>query len=97
MSAKKVRFTLDLDPMFRRRLKVMAALKGVSMRQYCLAAVERELENDESTGEEPRGFNEKTLERLFALRDEEIGRRPLPGDSVDIIREARELRTRQLG
>ena len=32
MEAKKKRLTLDLDPAFQRRLKVIAALKGVSMR-----------------------------------------------------------------
>ena len=31
--AEKKRFTLDLDPPFQRRLKVIAALKGVTMRQ----------------------------------------------------------------
>ena len=97
MSAKRTRFTIDLDPMFQRRLKVMAALKGMTMRQYCLAAVGRELDKDEASDDKLRHFDHNALERLFALRDEESGGRPLRGDSADIIREARELRTRQLG
>ena len=40
MQAKKKRLTLDLDPVFQRRLKVFAALKGVSMRRYCQTAIE---------------------------------------------------------
>ena len=36
MQVKKKRLTLDLEPTFQRRLKVVAALKGVTMRQYCL-------------------------------------------------------------
>ena len=40
MEAKKKRLTLDLDPTFQRRLKAIAALKGVSMRGYCQAAIE---------------------------------------------------------
>ena len=36
MQVKKKRLTLDLDPPVQRRLKAVAALKGVSMRRYCL-------------------------------------------------------------
>ncbi len=50
MKSEKKRFTLDLEPLFQRRLKVTAALKGVSMRQYCLAAIEQKLAIDEVDG-----------------------------------------------
>ena len=46
MVANKKRFTLDLDPEFQKRLKVAAALKGISMRQYCVTAIEAELAQD---------------------------------------------------
>ena len=36
---QEAKLTLDMDPEFQRRLKTTAALKGVSMRQYCLAAI----------------------------------------------------------
>ena len=49
MQAKKERLTLDLDPPVQRRLKAVAALKGISMRRYCLAALERAL-GDPSLG-----------------------------------------------
>ena len=35
MEVKKKRLTLDLEPTFQRRLKGVAALKGVTMRHYC--------------------------------------------------------------
>jgi len=45
------RFTLDLEPSFQLRLKVIAALKGVSMREYCLLPIEMQLAKDEADGE----------------------------------------------
>lgn len=50
METKRKRLTLDLDPTFQRRLKAIAALKGVSMRRYCQDAIGRELTKDEGTG-----------------------------------------------
>ena len=39
-----------------------------------------------------RRFDRQSFERVVARREELFGGRPLPGDSVDLIREARELR-----
>ena len=50
MECKRKRLTLDLDPAFQRRLKAIAALKGVSMRRYCHDAIDRELTKDEANG-----------------------------------------------
>lgn len=47
MGADRKRLTLDLDPLFQRRLKARAALQGVTMREYCLAAIEQQLAEDE--------------------------------------------------
>lgn len=92
MEAKKKRLTLDLDPAFQRRLKVIAALKGVSMRRYCQTAIDRELTKDEAEGVSGRRFDRQSFERVVERREQLFGGRPLPGDSVDLIREARELR-----
>ena len=92
METKKKRLTLDLDPAFQRRLKVIAALKGVSMRRYCQTAINRELTKDEVDGVSGRRFDRQSFERVVARREELFGGRPLSGDSVDLIREARELR-----
>ena len=87
MQTRKKRLTLDIDPPVQRRLKAVAALKGVSMRRYCLAAIDRELARDEAlTG----SFN---IERLVALQEEAFGDKVLPGDVAEDIREARESRS----
>ena len=96
MVANKKRFTLDLDPDFQKRLKVAAALKGISMRQYCLAAIEAELAQENGAVLQGRGLTKAGLDRLTALRDEIFSGKRLPGDSADLIREERELRTKEL-
>ena len=96
MQAKKKRLTLDLDPAFQRRLKVIAALKGVSMRRYCQTAIDRELTKDEADG---MGgvLSDKPDQELFAeLRQEIFGGKPLPGSSAELIREAREIRDAEI-
>ena len=88
MQSKK-RLTLDLDPPVQRRLKAVAALKGISMRRYCLAAIDRELARDEANGALTGTFN---IEQFVALQEEAFGDKVLPGDGVEFIREAREAR-----
>lgn len=92
MEAKKKRLTLDLDPVFQRRLKVIAALKGVSMRGYCQAAIDRELTKDEAGGVGAFLADKPDHEMFAELRQEIFGGKPLPGSSADLIREAREIR-----
>ncbi len=96
MVAKKKRLTLDLDPDFQRRLKVMAALKGISMRRYCQAAIDRELTKDEVNGLSKQSFDRQAFERIVARRADLFGGKPLPGDSADLIREAREIRDAEI-
>ena len=93
MEAKKKRLTLDLDPPLQRRLKVVAALKGISMRQYCQTAIDKELAMDEAQTVEGLPFGREALDRLDTLRMEIFGDRVLSGDSTEFIREAREARS----
>ncbi len=86
------RLTLDLDTPVQRRLKAISALKGVSMRRYCQAAIERELACDEAQGLADLPFGHEVLDRLAALRTETFGNKVLSGDSADFIREARDAR-----
>lgn len=88
METKRKRLTLDLDPTFQRRLKAIAALKGVSMRRYCQDAIGQELTKDEAIGmggllsdkqddelfAELRGDLEATEATLLKYR--ELGRAP---------------------
>ena len=93
MEPKKKRLTLDLDPMVQRRLKAVAAMKGISMRQYCLTAINKELAQDEGTAVTSLPFGHEALDRLDILRREIFGGQILPGDSAEFIREARESRS----
>ena len=93
MEVKKKRLTLDLDVLLQRRLKVVAALKGISMRQYCQAAIDKELARDEAQAVESLPFGREALDRLESLRTEIFGNRILAGDSAEFIREAREARS----
>ena len=92
MESKRKRLTLDLDPPVQRRLKAVAAIKGISMRQYCLTAITRELSTDEAEGLLNLPFGHEALDRLDTLSKDIFGDKILPGDSVEFIREARESR-----
>lgn len=92
METKKKRLTLDLDPPVQRRLKAVAALKGISMRRYCLTAIDKELALDEANGVLGQPSARFSFTKLEATRDEILGDRAFPGDSADFIREARESR-----
>ena len=96
MPEKKKRFTLDLEPEMQTRLKLAAVGKGVSMRRYCLDAIEKELVRDEIAQSGTQPISEEALNKLDSLRKEIFGGRILPGDSTELIREAREQRTKDL-
>ena len=96
MADNKKRLTLDLDAPLQRRLKAVAALKGVSMRQYCQSAIENELDRDGINGTARHSQKRVTVDDLRALHKRLFGDRVLPGSSVDLIREAREIRDKEL-
>ncbi len=93
MEAKKKRLTLVLDSQVEHRLKATAARKGVSMGQYCRAAIDKELDKDDAEGQPPPRMS---IDELIARQKRIYGDRVLPGSSVDLIHEAREERDRQL-
>ncbi len=92
MDAERKRLTLDIDASVQRRLKVVAALKGVTMRQYCQTAINKELARDAVDGIPEQHFNREAFERLVGHRGELFGGQPLPEDSVELLREARETK-----
>ena len=51
MEAKKKRLTLQLAPDVQERLQAAAARKGVSLGQYCRAAIDKELAEDDVDGD----------------------------------------------
>ena len=87
---------MDLEPSFQRRLKAVAALKGVTMRQYCFTAIDRELAQDESQGIAGPATGRSDGVRFEKLQQKYFGDSTLPGNSAEFIREAREARDAQL-
>lgn len=88
----KSRFTLDMTPELRTRLKVAAAQKGVTMRQYSLSAIEQQLER-EGVGVLASGsFDRDSVDEAKALQRAVFGKHRLTDDSTELIRQAREER-----
>lgn len=92
----KSRFTLDMTPELRTRLKIAAARKGVTMRQYSLSAIEQQLEKEELGVLASGNFDHDAVDKAKALQQAVFGKRRLAGDSTELIRQAREKRAGQL-
>ena len=87
--------TIHLNADFKARLQAAAECKGIEVSRYCLDAIERALARDETDLHEEAG-KPFDFEGLFAFRDELLGDRKFPGNSVDLIRQAREIRADQI-
>ena len=96
MGTKRTRLTLELALDVHERLQAAAARKGVSLAQYCRAAIYDALSKDEAEETAEPLKPHFDIEGLIALQKQTFGDRVLPGSSVDLIREAREERTRHL-
>ena len=88
--------TLDMAPALRRRLRGVAALKGVTMRAYCQTAIDDALTRDESAGLVVTAAVEPDSVRFARLRQRYFGSKALSGSGADFVREAREARDAQL-
>ena len=96
MGTKRTRLTLELALDVHERLQAAAARKGVSLGQYCRAAIYDALSKDEAEETAEPQKPHFDIESLIALRNQTFGDRVLPTDSAEIIREAREERDRQM-
>ena len=90
----KSRFTLDMTPELRTRLKIAAARKSVTMRQYCLTAVEQQLDREEVGVLASGTFSQEAIDKARALQESVFGKRRLADESAELIRQAREERGR---
>ncbi len=93
---KRSRFTLDLTPELRVRLKIAAVRKGITMREYSISAIEERLNRDELRVVIPGKFTRQSLERARESKKALFGDRRLTESSADIIRQLREERAKQL-
>ena len=96
VGTKRTRVTLQLALDVHERLQAAAARKGVSMGQYCRAAIGDALAKDAANGLGDPPKPHFDIEGLIALQKQTFGDRVLPTHAEEIIREAREERTRQL-
>jgi predicted DNA-binding protein len=92
----KSRFTLDMTPELRTRLKIAAAQKGVTMRQYSLSAIEQQLEGEEVGVLTSGSFDRDAVEKAKTLQQAVFGKRRLTDDSTQLIRQAQEERANEL-
>jgi len=90
----KSRFTLDMTPELRTSLKIAAARKGVTMRQYSLSAIEQQLDREEVGVLASGTFNQEAIEKAKALQKSVFGKRRLADESAELIRQIREERGR---
>ena len=72
MDTEKTRLTLELTPWLERRLKAAANIRGMTMSQYCVEAIDNELARDEAEGFPKRGLNRESIERMAALRKKSL-------------------------
>ena len=66
------------------------------MRGYCQAAIDRELTKDETGGVGELLAGKPDHEMFAELQQEIFGDKTLPGNSADLIREAREIRDAEM-
>ena len=93
MKVRETGLTLDLDTSVQQRLNVVAALKGISVSQYCLPAIDKELARDEARSVPSLPLGHEAMDRFDSLRSKFCGEKVLSGDGAEFIREARKSRT----
>lgn len=95
METRSKVIAVEVAPETEARLLAAAERKGVSAADYCRAAISDSLEKD-GIGVADDTSPKFDIDRFIALRKKTFGDRVLPTDSAEMIREAREERTRQL-
>ena len=93
---KRPRITIDVTPEFRRRIRLAAAARDMSVTEYCREVLTRHLIPETDGQDERRQRALEAIERARRFRERVFGDRVLTPDSAELIREAREERLRQL-
>ena len=95
------RLIIDISPELRRRIKIAAAQKDLSIREYVEEILEQAVPREEASvpEQEARPVSRESLERLLQARERMIQKRQgRPSlDSTEIIRQMREERSQYLG
>ena len=96
MATTRKRLTLDIDESLQRRRKAAAALKGITMREFCEGALEDRLVQDPPDELQRGKSRREAVDAILARSKARVGGRKFLGNSADIIREERELRAEQI-
>lgn len=86
---RRVRLILDIDPDLRRRIKVAAAHRDMSVRTYVSSILDRIVPGAEAP------MTPDDVEQLRRVRTSIMGGRTFEDDSADILREERHRRIPQ--
>jgi len=94
---KRSRLTFDIKPELRRRIRILAAQNDLSIGEYLEPFLEQYLPQVD-TGKQRHPATHKMLEELRQVREQIMQDRngELFEDSVEMIREMREERSREL-
>jgi Antitoxin ParD len=95
------RLMIDISPELRRRIKIAAAQRDLSIREYIEQILEQAVPEVEANIAErqPRPMSRESLERLLQLREQIKQNHPGQKfeDSTELIRQMREERSKYLG
>ena len=81
------------DPLIRRRIKIAAAKKDISVSEYCLQAITDQLAKETEMGLKRNDFSlEAALGKAKRFQAKTFGGRSFRVSSADLIREARKER-----
>ena len=96
---KRPRISIDVTPDLRRRIRLAAAARDMSVTEYCREAIEGRLGLDRGNGEDAEARSQRARATVVGLREMQqriFGGRRLTTSSAELIREAREERLAEL-
>lgn len=95
---KRSRITIDISPDLRRRIKVAASQRDVSISEYVGGILDENVPDEVSTRQPGRPVTQETLERLRRIREKILQDRQgkLFEDSTEMIHKMREERSQEL-
>ncbi len=98
-STKRSRVTFDASPELRRRIKIAADQRDISIGEYLGAILEEAVPEEAHLTQQIRPITERTLNSFLQMQNElirERGNVPF-SDSTEIIHTMREERSKELG
>ena len=100
LPGKRPRLMIDISPELRRRIKIAAAKKDLSIREYVEDILDQAVpaEDLQITKQQPHSVSRESLQRLLRTREQIIQERqgkPFT-DSTELIRQMREERSKHL-